>query len=86
MNRTLIKIFVFFSGKNIADLSEEDQLMRQFSVIERMKVKLQIMSFMSTFEECLKMVKPQVDTVAVAAKSLRHSKKMKKVLELILGK
>ena len=51
--------------------------MRQFSVIERMKVKLQIMSFMSTFDECLKMVKPQVDTVAVAAKSLRHSKKMK---------
>merc|ERR1712150_101319 len=73
------------AGKNIAELSEEDQLMRQFSVIERMKVKLQIMSFMSTFDECLKMVKPQVDTVAVASKSLRHSKKMKKVLELILA-
>ena len=73
------------SGKNVEELTEEDRLMRQFSVIERMKVKLQIMSFMSTFNENLKAVKPQVVTVAEASKSLRHSKKMKRVLELILG-
>jgi hypothetical protein len=73
------------AGKDIKRLSEEDLLMRQFSAVERFATKLQIMSFMSSFDENIKMVKPQVDTVSVASKSLRSSKKMKKVLEIILA-
>ena len=59
--------------------------MRQFSAVERFATKLQIMSFMSGFDEVVKMVKPQIDTVSVASKSLRNSAKLKKVLELILA-
>lgn len=43
------------------------------------------MSFMSSFDENIKLVKPQVDTVASASKSLKNSTKMKKILELILA-
>ena len=73
------------AGKDVEKLTDEDKLMRQFSAVERFATKLQIMSFMASFDENIKMVKPQVDTVAVASKSLRSSKKMKRVLELILA-
>ncbi len=73
------------AGKDIEKLTEEDRLMRQFSSVERFTTKLQIMSFMASFDEIVRLVKPQVDTVSVASKSLRNSKKMKRVLELILA-
>merc|ERR550532_1924261 len=71
--------------KDIEKLTDEDKLMRQFSAVERFATKLQIMSFMSGFDEVVKMVKPQIDTVSVASKSLRNSAKLKRVLELILA-
>ena len=73
------------AGKDIEKLTEEDRLMRQFAAVERFGTKLQIMSFMTNFDENIKNVKPQVDTLSVAAKSLRNSKKMKRILELILA-
>ena len=73
------------AGKDVTKLTDEDQLMRQFSAIQRFGTKLQIMSFMSSFDETLKMVKPQVDTVSVASKSLKNSKKLKEILEMILA-
>ena len=73
------------AGKDIEKLTDEDKLMRQFSAVERFATKLQIMSFMSGFDDVVKMVKPQIDTVSVASKSLRNSAKLKKVLELILA-
>ena len=72
-------------GKDIEKLTEEDRLMRQFAAVERFETKLKIMSFMSTFDENMRMVKPQVETVNIASKSLRNSKKMKKILEIILA-
>ena len=73
------------AGKDIEKLTEEDRLMRQFAAVERFGTKLQIMSFMTNFDENIKNVKPQVDTLSVASKSLRNSKKMKRILELILA-
>lgn len=70
--------------KDVENLTEEDRIMRQFSCVERFATKLQIMAFMSSFEENVKMVKPQVNAITLASKSLRQSKKMKRVLELIL--
>jgi hypothetical protein len=40
---------------------------------------------MASFDDSVRGVKPQIDTIAVASKSLRNSKKLKKVLELILA-
>ena len=71
--------------KDIELLTEEDRLMRQFSCVERFGTKLQIMAFMSTFEDSVKMLKPQVLAINIASKSLRASTKLKKVLELILA-
>ena len=73
------------AGKDINLLTEEDRLMRQFSAVERFATKLQIMSFMASFDENIKMVKPQVDTVGISSKSLKNSVKMKRILELILA-
>eukprot|EP00095_Tigriopus_kingsejongensis_P004806 snap_masked-scaffold182_size278544-processed-gene-1.8 protein:Tk04806 transcript:snap_masked-scaffold182_size278544-processed-gene-1.8-mRNA-1 annotation:"GL25292" len=70
--------------KDVDSLTEEDRIMRQFACVERFSTKLQIMAFMLGFEENLKMVKPQIDAVTLASKSLSQSKKMKKILELIL--
>ena len=73
------------AGKDVEKLTEEDRLMRQFACVERFGTKLQIMSFMASFEDNVKNVKPQIDTVMIASKSLRGSKKMKKILEFILA-
>ena len=73
------------AGKDLEKLTEEDRLMRQFCAVERFATKLQIMSFMSSFDENVRLVKPQAETVCLASKSLRNSKKMKKILELILA-
>ena len=73
------------AGKDIEKLTEEDRLMRQFACVERFGTKLQIMSFMAAFDDNARNVKPQIDTVALASKSLRNSVKMKKVLEFILA-
>ena len=72
-------------GKDVEKLTEEDRLMRQFACVERFGPKLQIMSFMASFDDNVRNVKPQIDTISVASKSLRNSKKMKKILELILA-
>lgn len=73
------------SGKDIEKLTEEDRLMRQFSAVERFATKLQIMAFMATFEDNCKNVRPQINAINIASKSLRQSQKMKKILELILA-
>ncbi len=43
------------------------------------------MAFMASFDENVKNVRPQIETIAFASKSLRSSTKMKKVLEFILA-
>ena len=73
------------AGNDMEKLTEEDRLMRQFCAVERFATKLLIMSFMASFDDNIKAVKPQIDTVAVASRSLRNSKKMKRILELILA-
>ena len=71
--------------KDPENLTEEDRLMRQFSCVERFATKLQIMLFMSTFNEEIQSLKPQIDAISLASKSVKNSKKFKKILELILA-
>ncbi len=59
--------------------------MRQFACVERFATKLKIMTHMSSFEETVRMLRPQINSIALASKSLRDSKRIKRVLELILA-
>ena len=59
--------------------------MLKLSKVERLPAKLEIMSFMSTFYEYLHAVRPRIDSICLASKSTRNSKKFKKILEIILA-
>ena len=45
--------------------------MRQFSCVERFGTKLQIMSFMSSFKDNVGVVRPQINSVTMASKSVK---------------
>ena len=59
------------AGKDVELLTEEDRLMRQFSCVERFGTKLQIMSFMSSFKDNVGVVRPQINSVTMASKSVK---------------
>ncbi len=59
--------------------------MRQFACVERFATKLQIMSYMSSFDESVRSLRPQINAITLASKSLRASKRIKRVLEIILA-
>ena len=59
--------------------------MSRLAKIERLGVKLEIMSFMSTFYELAHAIKPRAEAIYLAARSTRSSKKFQKILEIILA-
>ena len=59
------------AGKDVDLLTDEDKLMRQFSCVERFGTKLQIMSFMASFKDNVDVVRPQINSVAMASKSVK---------------
>jgi len=59
--------------------------MSKLSKIERLSTKLDIMSFMSTFYENAHAIKPRIETVYLASKGTRNSRKFQKILEIILA-
>ena len=62
-------------GKNDPELlSDEDKTMRQFTYIERMKVKLDIMKFMTQFDEQVRVLRPQLDALTASLFSLNSQK------------
>merc|ERR1712198_318120 len=71
-------------NKDPLELTEEDRFMMKLSDVQRLKPKLEIMSFMSTFFDILHQVKPRVETIYLASRSTRDATKFKKILELIL--
>merc|ERR1712013_866808 len=74
-----------FKKSDPNELTPEDRFMLKLSKVERLPVKLEIMSFMSTFYEYLHAVRPRIDSICLASKSTRNSKKFKKILEIILA-
>ena len=59
------------AGKDLELLTDEDKLMRQFSCVERFGTKLQIMTFMASFKDSLDNVRPQINSISMAAKSVK---------------
>ena len=53
--------------------------------VERLKAKLEIMSFMSYFFERVHSIQPRIDSVCLASKNTHNAKKFQKILEIILA-
>jgi len=59
--------------------------MYQLSTIERVDQKLKVMLFMETFDESYRSAVPEVEALTKACTTVRNSKKLFKVLEVILA-
>ncbi|XP_022644817.1 formin-like protein CG32138 isoform X6 [Varroa destructor] len=70
--------------KNIDGLTDEDKFLLQLTKVERLQQKLNIMHYMSTFQETVSTISPQVHSVTHAARTIKSSKKVSQMLELIL--
>jgi hypothetical protein len=73
------------SGKEIRLLSEEDQFLYALTKVERLAQKLNIMSFIGNFSDTYKNLLPQINAVSSASLSIKQSKKLKKLLEVVLA-
>ena len=58
---------------------------QQLSKVERLSQKLNIMSFIGNFPDTYKNLLPQINAVSSASLSIKQSKKLKKLLELVLA-
>jgi len=73
------------SKKDPEKLTEEDRFMSRLARIERLGVKLEIMSFMTTFFDLAHAIKPRIEAIYLASRSTKTSKKFQKILEIILA-
>lgn len=71
--------------KPVTQLTEEDQFMMQLSKIDRLAIKLQVMSYIANFFDNIHTVTPQVHSVITASRSVRSSNKLRRLLEVILA-
>ncbi|XP_075897750.1 formin-like protein 2 [Nelusetta ayraudi] len=71
--------------KPLEKLSDEDRFMMQFSRIERLNQRMNIMTFMGNFSDNVQMLTPQLHAMIAASVSIKSSQKLKKILEIILA-
>uniref|UniRef100_A0AAQ5YYN7 Formin-like 2b n=1 Tax=Amphiprion ocellaris TaxID=80972 RepID=A0AAQ5YYN7_AMPOC len=71
--------------KPLEALSDEDRFMLQFSRIERLSQRMNIMTFMGNFTDNVQMLTPQLHAIIAASVSIKSSQKLKKILEIILA-
>ena len=86
-NDTELKAFKQYekAGKSFDALSSEDKFMWLFGRVERLRQRLDIMIFIGNFIENIKVLGPQLNSVISASMSIRSSRKLKKILEIILA-
>jgi formic-like protein len=73
------------SNKSISSLSDEDKFLYALTKIERLAQKLNIMSFIGNFSDTYINLLPQINAVSSASLSIKKSKKLKKLLEVVLS-
>ncbi|XP_053273251.1 formin-like protein 2 [Pleuronectes platessa] len=71
--------------KPVEALSDEDRFMMQFSRIERLNQRMNIITFMGNFTDNVQMLTPQLHAIIAASISIKSSGKLKKILEIILA-
>jgi formic-like protein len=67
------------------NLAEADRFLLGISRIDRFEQKLQVMSYMSSFESEFQHVMPQIDAIIVAANAMRSSEKLVRLFEVVLA-
>ncbi|XP_050304495.1 formin-like protein [Anthonomus grandis grandis] len=71
--------------QNIHVLTEEDQFLLQLTKIDRISAKLAIMSYIGNFFDNVHLIQPQVHAIISASNSVKTSRKLRSVLEIILA-
>ncbi|XP_012541551.1 formin-like protein isoform X2 [Monomorium pharaonis] len=71
--------------KNVNLLTEEDKFLMQLGKVERISTKLSIMNYIGNFFDNLHLITPQIHAVISASSSVKGSKKLRSVLEIILA-
>ncbi|RLU18197.1 hypothetical protein DMN91_010440 [Ooceraea biroi] len=71
--------------KSINLLTEEDKFLMQLGKVERISTKLSIMNYIGNFFDNLHLITPQIHAVISASSSVKSSKKLRAVLEIILA-
>ncbi|CAG9862658.1 unnamed protein product [Phyllotreta striolata] len=71
--------------KNVNLLTEEDKFLLQLTKVERISAKLGIMNYIGNFFDSIHLVSPQVHAIISASNSVKNSKKLRSVLEVILA-
>ncbi|XP_018568312.1 formin-like protein CG32138 isoform X1 [Anoplophora glabripennis] len=71
--------------KNVNLLTEEDKFLLQLTKVERISAKLSIMSYIGNFFDNLHLVTPQVHAIISGSNSVKNSRKLRSVLEIILA-
>ncbi|KAK7600967.1 hypothetical protein V9T40_008408 [Parthenolecanium corni] len=71
--------------KDINMLTDEDRFLLQLCRVERLQTKLSIMSYMGNYLDNVHLIAPQVHAIISASNSVKNSKKLRKVLEIVLA-
>ncbi|XP_032457506.1 formin-like protein isoform X2 [Nasonia vitripennis] len=71
--------------KNVNLLTEEDKFLLQLGKVERISTKLSIMNYIGNFFDNVHLIAPQIHAVISASSSVKCSKKLRAVLEIILA-
>lgn len=71
--------------KNTSLLTEEDKYLMQLGRVERLSSKLSIMSYLGNFFDNLHLITPQIQAIISASSSVKNSKKLRRILEIILA-
>ncbi|XP_076328093.1 LOW QUALITY PROTEIN: formin-like protein [Tachypleus tridentatus] len=66
-------------------LTDEDKFLLSLTRVERLNQKLNIMSYIGSFDENIELLTPQVHSIITASRSTKNSKKIRKLLEIILA-
>uniref|UniRef100_A0A1L8DMV5 Putative rho gtpase effector bni1 n=1 Tax=Nyssomyia neivai TaxID=330878 RepID=A0A1L8DMV5_9DIPT len=71
--------------KDLNLLTDEDKFMMQLAKVERISSKLSIMNYIGNFFDSIHLISPQIYAIINASNSVKNSKKLKAVLEIILA-
>uniref|UniRef100_A0A1B6L954 Formin-like protein n=1 Tax=Graphocephala atropunctata TaxID=36148 RepID=A0A1B6L954_9HEMI len=71
--------------KDLCLLTEEDRFLMQLTRVERLSNKLAIMSYMGNFLDNVHLITPQVHAIISASSSVKSSRKLRRLLEVVLA-
>ncbi|KAG8330411.1 Formin-like protein 2 [Homalodisca vitripennis] len=71
--------------KDLCLLTEEDRFLMQLTRVERLSNKLSIMSYMGNFLDNVHLITPQVHAIISASSSVKSSRKLRRLLEVVLA-